>query len=604
MSRRGPSAVVLLLSIAFATAANAQRVPVDQTEEMVAMRDGVRLKTVICKPKKADGPLPFLLMRTPYNAANAEQQIQGYLHELFEDGYIVVLQDVRGRYQSEGQFVMMRPPRDPADPRAIDEGTDAFDTIEWLLKNVPGNNGRVGMLGISYPGWTTVMALIEPHPALRAASPQAPPADMFLGDDFHHNGAFRLSYGFEYAWMMESEKVSTSFQFDRNDTFQWYLELGSLANVNPKYLHEKLPTWNDFAAHPNYDAFWQKQAAAPYLKTPKVPTLNVGGWWDQEDFYGPMKVYDAFEKQDSQGLNFLVVGPWNHGGWANGPGERLGPLEFGQATGADFRKNVQAAFFAKYLKDKGDAPVPEVRTFRTGSNTWQTYDKWPPSQAVKRKLHARAGNKLSFDPPTVDGFTTYLSDPNHPVPYRNRPIQPTYGPGSLWSTWLLRDQRFVHLRPDVLSFETGPLEDDLDVAGPIVAHLFASTSGTDSDWVVKIIDVYPEDDPQLGGYQLMVANEVFRGRFRKSFDQPGPLVPDEAEEFVIDTHGTDHRFRKGHRIMLQVQSSWFPIIDRNPQTFVPNIFQAKDSDFRPATQRIHHSPNSATYLELPVIPAS
>jgi putative CocE/NonD family hydrolase len=573
---------------------------------MVAMRDDVRLMTVVCKPKKADGPLPFLLMRTPYDAVGrADGQLMTYLKELFDDGYIVVFQDIRGRYASEGQFVMMRPPRDPGDPKSIDEGTDAYDTIEWLLKNVEGHNGRVGMLGISYPGWTTVMALLEPHPALRAASPQAPPADMFLGDDFHHNGAFRLSYGFEYAWLMENEKFSTPFPFDRKDTFQWYLDLGSLANANPRYLHKKLPTWNDFVAHPNYDAFWRKQAVAPYLKHPKVPTLNVAGWWDQEDFYGPMRVYEAFEKDDPEAKNFLIVGPWNHGGWSAGPGDRLGPVDFGKPTGSDFRKKYQAGFFAHYLKDKSGDPTPEARTFRTGENAWHTYDHWPPRDVVKRKLFARQGGKLAFASPDADrdkGFDEYISDPNHPVPYRSRPIQPTYGPGSTWSTWLVQDQRFVHLRPDVLSFETEPLTEDLDVTGPILAHLFASTSGTDADWVVKVIDVYPEDDQRLGGYQLMVANEVYRARFRKGFDRPEALVPDRVEEFVVDTHGTDHRFKKGHRIMLQVQSTWFPIIDRNPQTFVPNIFEAKEEDFRAATHRVFRTGAFPTYLELPCSP--
>jgi putative CocE/NonD family hydrolase len=609
MSRRASFGFLALLLVSGTI--EAQPVSVDKTEAMVAMRDGVRLRTVICKPKKAEGLLPFLLMRTPYNAGMAEFLIQSSLKELFEDGYIVVVQDIRGRYASEGKFVMMRPPRKPEDPEAIDEGTDAFDTIDWLLKNVEGNNGRAGMLGISYPGWTTVMALIEPHPALKAASPQASPADMFLGDDFHHNGAFRLSYGFEYAWMMEAANVSTPFPFDRKDTFQWYLDLGSLANANPKFLHEKLPTWNDFAAHPDYDSFWRTQAVAPYLKQPRLPTLNVAGWWDQEDFFGPLKIYDSLENRDQDHQNFLVVGPWNHGGWSNGPGDRLGPLDFGKRTGEDFRKEIQAAFFAHYLKDRDNGDIPEARTFRTGANAWQTYDHWPPREAVRRKLHVRQGGKLAFDPPppstTGDsdkGFDEYLSDPNHPVPYRNRPIQPTYGPGSQWSTWLLQDQRFVHLRPDVLSFETEPLSEDLDVAGSIVAHLFASTTGTDSDWIIKVIDVYPDDDARLGGYQLMVADEVFRARFRNGFDTPEPLVPDQVEQYTIDTHGIDHRFRKGHRIMLQVQSSWFPLIDRNPQNFVSNIFQAKETDFRPATQRVYRSPQFATYLELPVIPSS
>ncbi len=357
---------------------------------------------------------------------------------------------------------MQRPPRDKNDPKAIDEGTDTYDTIDWLLKNVPHNNGRVGMMGVSYGGWLTVMGMLEPHPALKAVSPQASPADMYLGDDFHHNGAFRLSYGFEYAAMMETSKVNYSFQFDKYDTFEWYLNLGALSNANEKYFHGKLPTWNDFVAHPNYDAFWQKLAVTPYLTRVTVPTLNVAGWWDQEDFYGPLKIYEELEKHDTKKLNYLVAGPWDHGGWAHGDGSSLGKIKFDSATSQYFREKVQAPWFAYFLKDKGKFEQPEALTFQTGANQWVSYNEWPPrSKTDDRKLYFHRGGKLTFEPPQPGGdkeFDSYVSDPAHPVPYRPRPVEATYDPrGSGWSTWLVEDQRFAHLRSDVLSWETEPL---------------------------------------------------------------------------------------------------------------------------------------------------
>jgi putative CocE/NonD family hydrolase len=602
------SGIAKLLSvvlIGLAGPARADKLAYEKSEFMVPTRDGVRLHTLVYKPTKQSGALPIILLRTPYGVdRSSSEALKQYLKDLADDGYLFAFQDIRGRYKSEGTFVMNRSPRRCGEPKAIDEGTDAFDTIDWLVKNVKDNNGRVGMLGISYPGWLTTMALLEPHPALKAASPQAPPADMFLGDDFHHNGAFRLSYGFEYAAMMETSKENTLFTFDRHDTFEWYLRLGPLSNANARHLKGKIPTWNDFVEHPSYDEFWRRQASAPYLGRPKVPTLNVAGWWDQEDFYGPLKVYETFEKSDPEGRNFLVIGPWNHGGWSRGEGDRLGPLEFGSATGKHYRSAIQAPWFAAFLKDKGPRSWPEATTFRTGSNRWQEYDRWPPKEASPRRLYAREGGRLAFEPPPADendsGFDAYLSDPDHPVPYRPRPVTPTY-PGPEWPVWLVQDQRFVHQRPDVLSYESDPLADDVTVAGSIIAHLFASTSGTDSDWIVKLIDVYPEDDAKMAGYQLMVANDVFRGRFRKSFESPEPIQADRVEEYTIDLHWNDHCFKKGHKIMFQIQSTWFPLIDRNPQTFVPNIFKAAASDFRPATQRVFRSPGHATYVEMGVI---
>jgi putative CocE/NonD family hydrolase len=576
-----------------------------KTEAMIPMRDGVRLNTAVYVPKDAKGPLPFILLRTPYGIGRAARNFQGYLKELVEEGYIIVAQDIRGRFKSEGQFVMSRPPRDKDDPKAIDEGTDTYDTIEWLLKNVPNNNGRVGMLGISYGGWLTVMATLDPHPALKAVSPQASPADQFLGDDFHHNGAFRLSYGFEYVAMMETDKTNTNFKFDRKDTFEWYLRLGALRNVNEKYFHGKMPTWNDFVAHPNYDDFWKKQAFAPYLNKVTVPSLHVAGWWDQEDFYGELKVYELLEKHDAKNQNFLVVGPWNHGGWASGEGSKLGNIPFDSPTGTYYREKIQAPWFAHFLKDKGKLDQPEALLFETGSNKWVRYDQWPPKRGVEtRKLYFHPNGRLSFDPPPEGAgeYDSYVSDPARPVPYRPRPINPTYqGPG--WPVWQTEDQRFVHLRPDVLSYETEPLAEDVTIAGDLVAHLFASTTGTDGDWIVKLIDVYPEDfkDATLGGYQLMVAGEVLRGRFRKSFEKPEPVEPGRVEEYAVGLRWRDHCFPKGHKIMVQVQSTWFPVIDRNPQKYVDNIFQAKDADYQAATQRVYRAPKQPSHILLPVL---
>jgi uncharacterized protein len=578
----------------------------DHRTEMIAMRDGVRLNTEIFIPKNISEPLPIILERTPYAAPGGTGWAQGKYKELAAEGYIFAFQDIRGRYKSEGTFVMQRAPRG-SNKNAIDEGTDAYDTVEWLTKNLPNNNGRVGMLGISYPGWLTVMALIEPHSALRAASPQAAPADMFIGDDFHHNGAFRLSYGFEYATMMETNKESFRFQFDKYDTYEWYLKLGALSNVNEKYLHGKIPTWNDFVNHPNYDEFWQRQASAPHLTSVKVPTLTVAGWWDQEDFYGPLKDYATWEKNDLKRLNFFVAGPWNHGGWARSDGSSLGKIKFGSNTSQHYRAQIEAPFFAYWLKDKGKLGITEAITFQTGANEWKSYDQWPPrNSTTERKLYLHADGKLSFDAPTAErDFSSYVSDPANPVPYRPRPIEPTYFPkGSGWGAWLVEDQRFVHGRPDVLSWETAPLGEDVTITGDVIAQLFASTTGTDSDWIVKLIDVYPqqyEPDFKMGGYQLMVANDVLRGRFRHSFEKPEPVAPDKVEPYTIDLHQLDHRFGKGHKIMVQVQSTWFPVIDRNPQKFVPNIFKAGEADYIKTTQRVFHTKAQPSHLRVPVM---
>jgi putative CocE/NonD family hydrolase len=572
----------------------------DKTEVMIPMRDGIKLHTVIFTPKDRTAPLPIMFSRTPYG-------VPSKIGESFlsDDGYIFAYQDIRGRFKSEGEFVMQRPPRNRAERGAIDESSDAYDSIGWMIKNVPGNNGRAGMMGVSYGGWLVTMALLDPHPALKAASEQATPADMFLGDDFHHNGAFRLSYGFEYAALLETAKeANTNFAFDRADTYQWYLDLGVLSNVNEKYFHGKMPTWNDFVAHPSYDEFWQKQAFPRYINgSPKVPNLNVAGWWDQEDFYGPVKVYELYEKSDPQHLNYLVAGPWNHGGW-RGEGSNLGQIPFDSNTSKYFRQHIEAPWFAYWLHDKGSRDFAEAVVFQTGTNVWEKYDSWPPASARPTNIYLRAGGRLSFDAPVpneTEAFDSYISDPAHPVPYRHRPVSPTY-PGGGWPAWLVEDQRFVDNRPDVATWQTEPLSKTIKIAGDIVAKIFASTSGSDSDWIVKLIDVYPEDDPKLSGYELMIADEILRGRFRESFEHPAAMTSGAVTPYTIDLHTNDHAFLKGHRIMVQIQSTWFPLYDRNPQIFVDNIFNAQASDYRAATQKIYRSAASASHIVLPVVP--
>lgn len=581
----------------------------DKTEVMIPARDGVRLHTVIFAPRNSSASLPILFLRTPYGALSSESNLLASYQDLIDDGYIFAFQDIRGRFRSEGTFVMQRPPRDRAKQGAIDESTDAYDSIEWMMRNVRNNNGRVGMFGVSYPGWLVTMALLDPHPALKAASEQATPADMFLGDDFHHNGAFRLSYGFEYAALLETAKeANTNFAFDRADTYQWYLDLGVLSNANARYFHGKMPTWNDFVEHPNYDSFWQKMAFRPYITSaPKVPNLNVAGWWDQEDFYGPLKVYELFEKHDQGGLNYLVIGPWNHGGWRRHDGSKLGDIPFDSNTSKYFRQNIEAPWFAYWLKDKGSRNFPEAMIFRTGANHWERHDSWPPMAAKPRPIYLRESGSLSFDAPateSAEAFDRYLSDPANPVPYRKRPISPTY-PGGGWPAWLTEDQRFVDNRPDVLSWATPVLTSDVKIAGEVIAQIFAATSGTDADWVVKLIDVFPESypgDPLLAGRQLMVANEIFRGRFRESFEAPRPIPANQVVPYRFSLNSAGHTFQKGHRIMVQIQSTWFPLYDRNPQKYVPNIFLAKPEDYQTATQRVYRNRTAPSHVILPIVP--
>ena len=577
----------------------------DRREEMIRMRDGAHLHTLIFTPKGQKESLPIMIERTPYGISETDSDaINRRYRQLVRDGYIFVAQDIRGRYGSEGEFVMTRPMHDPKDAKGIDESTDTYDTIDWLVKNVNNNNGRVGILGVSYDGWLSAVATINAHPALKASSPQAPMTDAWLGDDFFHNGAFRQSYGYEYVKMMETSKENSDVSFDQ-DAYDWYLQKGSLGKIT-EMNQGKFPTWNAFVSHPAYDDYWQARGYGNKLTATKVATLVVGGWWDQEDFYGALATYAALEKYDKSNHNFVVLGPWNHGGW-NGFGRNLGDVNFGSATGAYFRSQVQAPWFAYYLKGKGKLNQPEALTFQSGSNQWTRSDRWPPKEAASRDLYLHSGKKLSFDKPATPDATeseSYVSDPASPVPYRKRPIQPTYGRGSSWYTWLVQNQKFLEGRNDVLTWQTDVLDRDLTIDGEVFAHLFASTTGSDSDWVVKLIDVYPDNNPEnpkMNGYQLMIVDEIFRARYLRSFEKPQPIEPNQVNEYVIDLRANNHTFKKGHRVMVQVQSSWFPLYDRNPQKFVENIFTARPEDYQPATQRIYESPRYPSHVTLPVM---
>ena len=582
---------------------------------LIPMRDGIKLYTEIYAPREGQGPFPMLMQRTPYGISSGPVAYSRMLYgdkDLFTDGYIFVFQDIRGRYGSEGNFEMNRPIHDATDPKGVDESTDTYDTIEWLVKHVANNNGRVGMHGVSYDGFLVTMALVNPHPALKAVSEQACMGDAWMGDDFFHNGAFRLSYGFEYAALMETTNENYTFEFDRFDLYDWFLNLGVLSNANKRYFHSKIPTWNNFVHHPTYDEFWKIHAVEYSLKHTEVPNLNVAGWWDQEDFYGPMRTYANLEPSDNKHLNYLVVGPWNHGGWEHGDGDSLGAIPFGTNTAEYFRQKVEAPWFAYWLRDKGSLPLKEALLFQTGSDSWTSFDAWPPKEGQKKNLYFGEGGRLSFDAPksgNADAADSYVSDPAHPVPYRHRPIDMTYPndhPGS-WYTWLVQDQRFVDNRPDVLTWQTEELAEDVAIAGEVTAKLFASTTGTDSDWVVKLIDVYPqkvESDWKLSGYELMVADEIFRGRYWRSYEKAEPITASEVKPYTFSLHTADHVFKKGHRIMVQVQSTWFPLYDRNPQKFVPNIFEAKAEDYQKATQRIYRSAEYPSSVEVEVVPES
>jgi uncharacterized protein len=585
-------------------------------EYRVPMRDGVRLFTSVYAPKDDSQRYPILLTRTPYSCrpygVDNYPEPGATMLSRARERFIFVTQDVRGRYASEGTFVHMRPQEDhKAGPKDVDESTDAYDTIDWLVKNVPGNNGNVGMTGISYPGFYTAAGMIDSHPALKCASPQAPICDWFIGDDFHHNGALYLpaAFGFlaTFGQRLENPVRQRPIPFDYKtpDGYDFYLNLGPLANGDKLYFHNKIGFWDDLMDHGTYDAWWQARNLRPHLKNVKTAVMTVGGWFDAEDLFGTLAVHRSVDEHDPGTFNALVMGPWYHGGWSRGEGDHLGNVRFFSNTAEFYREHIELPFFKHFLKGDPKLDLPKAYVFETGTNQWRRYDAWPPKNAQRRRLYLHAGGRLSFDKPAgqATAFDEYVSDPWKPVPYiPNTAIDMT-------REHMTDDQRFAATRPDVLVYQTPELEEDVTVAGPIAPHLAVSTSGTDSDWVVKLIDVYPGDYPnpdpnpagvQMGGYQQLLRGDVFRGKFRNSFERPEPFEPGKVSKIEFVMPDVCHTFRRGHRIMVQVQSSWFPLVDRNPQTFC-DIYHARPEDFRKATERVYCSPEQASWVEVDVL---
>ncbi len=588
-----------------------------RAEVMIPMRDGVKLHAIILKPADIPGPLPILIERTPYGVSRMDRAVKfASRPELARSGYIFVDEDIRGRYKSEGEFVMMRPLAGHRDPKAVDESTDTYDTVAWLLSNVPGNNGRAGFVGTSYDGFLAMMAGIDPHPAVKAISPQAPMIDVWMGDDFFHNGAFRQTYGYDYVLDMESSKESTEVSYGKDrdgvplDGFDYFLERGSFAEDVKKSGSKTLPTWKLFLEHPVYDSVWSSRAVEDHLNTVAVPTLTVGGYYDQEDMYGPQEEYATLEPHDTSHQNFLVLGPWRHGSWGSSQ-RHLGNLDYTEPIGKEYRAQIEAKFFAHYLKDESGFDLENTASFQTGSNQWKRYAHFPPKESQPTSLYLLGDGKLSWsdsdEKTAVQTKTTYVSDPANPVPYRHRPIQPTYSEGSQWFNWMTEDQRFVTDRKDVAVFKLPVLKKDLIVTGEVMADVFAATTGADNDLVVKLIDQYPDDetvsDPKMRGYQLMTNEEIFRGRYLESFEKPTPLRSGSIHEYRFSLHDVDHVFKAGHTVMVEIQSTWFPLYDRNPQTFVPSIMTAKPEDYKPATITIYSDSEHDSTLQVPLMNA-
>src|SRR5271165_6804512 len=589
-------------------------------EYSIPMRDGKKLFTAIYVPKDSSRSYPFLMDRTPYSVSpygvdNYRTSV-GPSESFEKSGYIFVYQDVRGRYMSEGTFIEMRPHIDnKTSKNDVDDSTDTYDTIEWLLKNVPNNNGRVGIWGISYPGFFTSASIIDSHPALKAASPQAPMTDLFMGDDAYHGGAFMLAANFSFYTAFKRQtnpslppKDRQAFDYGTSSGYDFFRAMGPLSNANALYFQGQSFLWNDQSQHDTYDDYWKARDLAPHMKNIHCAVLTVGGWFDAEDLAGPVRTFHAIDQYNPGIFNALVEGPWVHGGWSRYEGEHLGRVDFAANTGEYYRKNILFPFFEQYLKGNGDAKLPKAYVFETGTNVWRQYSAWPPKNAEPKTLYFHTNGTLSFEAPAAEpaAFDEYVSDPAKPVPFIN------YAALNVPQEYMLSDQRFADSRTDVLVYETPVLQEDVTIAGPISPRLFVSTSGTDSDWDVKLIDVYPPDYPDskqdaprpedrdkprkdvpappftMGGYQQLVRGEPFRGKFRHSFEKPEPFTPGKVEEISFTMQDINHTFRRGHRIMVQVQSSWFPLTDRNPQTFV-NIPDAKPADFVKATERVYHT---------------
>ncbi|HQR45115.1 MAG TPA: CocE/NonD family hydrolase [Thermoanaerobaculia bacterium] len=582
-------------------------------EVRIPMRDGAKLFTAVYVPKEP-GSWPILLCRTPYSVApygaDRYKDALGPSDLFQKEKYIFAYQDVRGRLKSDGDFVNVRPFDPKKGPKDVDEASDTYDTIEWLVRNVKGNSGKVGIWGISYPGFYAAYALLESHPALKAVSPQAPIGDWFLGDDVHHNGAFYLPHAFNFFASFGQEPKGTvpktwpRFDHGTPDGYRYFLALPPIAEVNAKLFDGKATFFDDLAAHDTYDAFWQARTLLPHLTGVKPAVMTVGGWFDAEDLWGALHVYEAVEKKNPGAVNTLVMGPWSHGGWSRSDGDALGDVRFADRTGVLYREKIEFPFFQHHLKGKGDGKTPEAWVFETGTNVWRALDAWPPKEAARKALFLAPKGALAPEPAAgADLFDEYLSDPARPVPYV---AETAIG---MTREHMTADQRLAGTRPDVLVYQTEPLAEDLTIAGPIGVTLHVSTTGTDADFVVKLIDVYPDDFPdpspnpkgvRMGGYQQLVRGEAMRGKFRKSFEKPEPFTPGKVETVSFTMPDAFHTFRTGHRVMVQVQSSWFPLVDRNPQTFT-NVFRARPEEYRKATERVYLSKDLPSKIELLVL---
>ncbi len=585
-------------------------------EYRIPMRDGVKLFTAVYVPKDDSRTYPILLTRTPYGLrpygeGNFPESPRGPLKYYAKERFIFAYQDVRGRNASEGEFVHVRPHQAEKGPKDFDESTDTYDTIEFVVQHVPLNNGRVGLLGISYPGFYSAAGMIDAHPALKCVSPQAPVTDWFIGDDFRHNGALYLAHSFRFLSFFgqplkkPTRQLPMPFDYETPNGYEFYLNLGPLDEVEQKHFEKGIIFWDELLEHDTYDAFWKARTILPHLKNIRPAVMTVGGWFDAEDLYGPLNVYHSTEEQSPGATNMLVMGPWAHGGWHSGDGASLGNVSFDQKSSVFYRDEIELPFLKHYLKDADDPQLPEAYVFETGTNQWRKYDQWPPKSVSPKTLYFQSNGRLSFEPPTQgdQAFDEYVSDPVKPVPFI-----PNIAIG-MTREHMLDDQRFASSRTDVLVYATEPLTEDVTIAGPITPSLFVSTTGTDSDWVVKLIDVYsgdfPNPDPnpagvQMGGYQQLVRGELMRGKFRDSFETPKPFEPGTVTKVQYVMPDAYHTFRRGHRIMVHVQSSWFPLVDRNPQRFM-NIAHAKADDFQKATQRVYHSPTESSHVQINVL---
>lgn len=603
--------LILMSGISYAQVAKADSAYVrehyEKTEQLIPMRDGTKLFTAIYTPKDQTKKYPVLLNRTPYTVApygaNEYKKSLGNFPAEMREGFIFVYQDVRGKWMSEGEFEDVRPVNKTKNKKAIDESTDTYDTLEWLAKNMKNYNQKAGIYGISYPGFYSTMSLVNSHPTLKAVSPQAPVTNWFLGDDFHHNGVlflndsfkFMSSFGVKRPQPITPDKGPKSLEYPIKDNYRFYLEGGSVKELKDKYFQDNIKFYNDLFAHPDYDQFWQDRNPLPHLTNVKPAVMTVGGFFDAEDVYGAFETYKAIEKQNPNATNILVAGPWFHGGWVRSKADTFGDMQFGTPTGEYYQQQIELPFFNYYLKDKGNFKPTEAQIFITGSNEWKQFDTWPPKNVTTQKMYLQANGKISFQQTNNTSFDEYIADPNNPVPYQGGVLE------SRPREYMVDDQRFASTRPDVMVYQTDILTEDMTITGPIINHLFVSSTGTDADYVIKLIDVFPEDTPKyngklMAGYQNLIRAEIMRGKYRNSFEKPEAMVPNLKTNVTYSMPDVGHTFKKGHRIMIQVQNTWFPLADRNPQQFM-NVYEATAKDFLKQTQRIYHD----SYIEIPVL---